>query len=126
MRRFRGWEPATRYYYNENGVLTHTRKDVEWDPVESGIMVARAILERNRCTQCGGKLTDELTTDPPYDDHYEYGHRIEESWCRGCVAVEKWRRLQAPVDESLENSPADLYPSIRRISVKTIPLPPRE
>ena len=115
-----------RYFYDENGVLTHSRQDAEWDPIESGMMVARAILERSKCPQCGGSLTEEITSDPPYIDHYEYGHRVEETWCRSCVAIEKWRRVQAPVDESLDNSPADLYPSARRISVKQIPLPTRE
>lgn len=53
-KRFKGWEPANVYEYDDTGRLISSRPEVEWDDVEQGWMTALAKWRHDEvCPLCG-------------------------------------------------------------------------
>ena len=53
-KRFKGWEPATVYEYDDAGRLVSSRPEVEWDETEQAWMTALAAYQRDEiCPLCG-------------------------------------------------------------------------
>jgi len=53
-KRFKGWEPATVYEYDDAGRMVSSRPEVEWDETEQAWMVALAAYRREEiCPLCG-------------------------------------------------------------------------
>ena len=105
-RRFLGWEPVTRYRYDDHGRVTDSWREPEWSPPEREKMLALAFWDAvYRCPVCGGPKAECQSPEsekklnmfgPPVRCHRKTGILRE---------TEKWREDKRQYPEALIPQP---------------------
>jgi hypothetical protein len=70
LKRFHGWEPATKYEY-DGARLASSRPEPEWDDGEQTVMLALQAYRAALCPLCGGPLS--VCTNPENELKFKGG-----------------------------------------------------
>ena len=90
-RRYAGGEPATIYHYDEQGRLTHTQPEPEWDEWDQALVDELALWQTGIHQACGHHET--ALADPDVIPVAGY------SVCKACQALQAAQQQQARTDK---------------------------
>lgn len=89
-RRYAGWEPRTRYSYDDQGRISHTEPEPEWDEWDT------ALVDELLNWQAGVHTCGHHESEQPDADHLYVA-----SWtaCKACAALQAAQEKQSKEDE---------------------------
>ena len=89
-RRYAGWEPTTRYLYDDQGRLVSSSADPEWDEFDNALL-DELLNWQAGVHSCGHHESEQL--DP--DAVFAAGYTV----CKACEALQRAQVAQAETDK---------------------------
>lgn len=89
-RRYAGWEPRTRYVYDDAGRILHTEPEPEWGELDNALVDALENWQAGVHT-CGHHESEQLDPDAVFVASYTV--------CKACATLQAAQEKQAKADE---------------------------
>lgn len=89
-RRYAGWEPRTRYRYDDHGRIIHTRPEPEWDEWDQ-VLVDELQNWQSDVHSCGHHRSEQRDPDTQFVATFTV--------CQACAVLQDKQREQARQDE---------------------------
>lgn len=89
-RRYAGWEPVTRYMYDEQGRIISTTPEPEWDEWDT-VLVDCLLNWQSGVHRCGHHEDEQADPDVVFVAEFTV--------CKACEALQRRQEAQAQVDK---------------------------